>query len=121
MSIIVAGAAAAATAGAAIVLKYSKQEYQNKITELEGYYAQLENHLARLEALKTQMFEFWDDEKARRAGIALQEIILKVRNQLNYTNMTLSTFNNCVGDMDQTMTLVGSDLEQAISAVTSLK
>lgn len=116
MSILLAGTAAAFAAGS-IVINYSKAQYTEKITELEGYYAMLQEHLNRMEELKTQMFDFWDDEDARTAAKALQEQIIKVKNQMEYTALTLTNFRTTVAEMDSTKSLVGSDLEKAISAV----
>ena len=43
----------------AITIKYTKSQYLAKISELEGYYNMLAEHLARMQDLKSKMFEFW--------------------------------------------------------------
>lgn len=120
MSILLAGTGAA-VAASGIVLNYSKAQYNEKITELESYYSMLETHLSRMEELKSQMYEFWNDEDARNAARALQEQIDRVKTQMLHTSLTLTSFRTTVTEMDSTKSLVGSDLEKAISAVTSLK
>ena len=53
------------------VLKYTKAQYEAKISELENLLGQLKDHREKMATLKDQMFNFWDDPNARKAGEAL--------------------------------------------------
>lgn len=41
-----------------VVLKYTKAQYQAKISELENYLAQLKDHRQKMAELKESMFNF---------------------------------------------------------------
>ena len=42
-----------------ITVRYTKAQYMARITELEGYHGQLQQHLEKLEELREQEFVFW--------------------------------------------------------------
>ena len=53
------------------IIKYVQSQYEAKIAELEQYYILLQQHLNKMENLKENMFQFWDDDNARQAGQVL--------------------------------------------------
>ena len=104
----------------AFILKYSKAQYQAKISELEGYYAQLEQHLARMEELKSQMFNFWDDPNAQTAGQVLAAEIRSVRSAMDRTSDMLNLYKSSVESMGGTDSAVKDLLSDALSVLGSM-
>ena len=78
----------------AVTIKYTKAQYQAKIDELEAYYNELARHLTTLENLKSQMFNFWNDENARKAADSLVNTIAKVKGEMNYTREMIIMYKN---------------------------
>lgn len=104
----------------AFILKYSKAQYQAKITELEGYYAQLEQHLQKMEELKSQMFTFWDDKNAQTTGQILAIEIRSVRSAMDRTNDMLTFYKSAVEKLGGTDGAVGDLLQDALSLLGGL-
>ena len=75
----------------AVVLKYTQSTYDAKITELEGYLSQLQDHYDRLEALKADMYNFWNDDNSIKAGEALTTTMRQQR--------SLSMIHRIQGDL----------------------
>ena len=103
-----------------IVVNYTKAQYVAKITELEGYYRSLESHLARMEELKSQMFNFWDDENARKTGEILAIEIRQVRNAMTRTSDLLTFFKSTVEKLDGANLNVGNVLSDALGILGGL-
>ena len=103
-----------------VVLKYTKAQYQAKISELENYLAQLKDHRQKMAELKERMFNFWDDPNARKAGEALAVQIRQVDNSMMRTNDMLRFYQQSVEKLGGTDSAVGGLLEDAISILGSL-
>lgn len=101
-----------------MVLLYTKKEYQLKVTELEGLHAQLATHLDRMEAMKGQMYQFWDDPQARQTGELLAIEIRQVRNAMDRTSDLLNFYKGAVQDLDETQGIVSGLIEQAIGILS---
>ena len=99
----------------ALTVKYTKAQYQAKISELEGYYNQLAQHLARMQELKGQMFNFWDDSNAQTTGQILAIQIRNVQNAMDRTYDTLIFYKNAVEKLDGTNLMVDDLLGDALS------
>lgn len=99
----------------ALTVKYTQAQYQAKITELEGYYAQLEQHLTRMQELKSQMFNFWDDPNAQTTGQILAVQIRNVQNAMDRTSDTLSFYKSAIEKLDGVNISVGDLLGDALS------
>ena len=102
------------------VLKYSKAQYMAKITELEGYYAQLQSHLTRMEDLKSQMFQFWNDKNAQTTGQILAIQIRSVRSAMDRTNDMLTFYKSAVEELGGTDNALGGMLQDALSMLTGI-
>lgn len=96
-----------------VILKYAKGEYQAKISELEGYYNQLTQHLDRMNELKEGMFNFWNDDRARKAGILLTSEINSVRNAMDRTHDMINFYKSAVAKFDGSISSVEDVLEAA--------
>ena len=104
----------------AVVIKYTKAQYQAKIDELEAYYSELARHLTNLENLKSQMFDFWNDENARKAEDSLVNTIAKVKGEMNYTREMIIMYKNIVAKLDSTNASMSDLLEEASSMLKLL-
>lgn len=104
----------------AVVIKYTKAQYQSKIDELEAYYNELARHLTNLENLKSQMFDFWNDENARKAADSLVNTITKVKGEMNYTREMIIMYKNIVAKLDSTNASMSDFLEEASSMLNLL-
>ena len=79
-----------------IIINYTKQQYIAKIDELQGYYNLLEQHLNRMTTLKTEMFNFWDDPDAQKAGYVLNTMINRVQFTMDQTSEMIIFYRNAV-------------------------
>lgn len=104
----------------AVVIKYTKAQYQAKIDELEAYYSELARHLTNLENLKSQMFDFWNDENARKAADSMVNTIAKVKGEMNYTREMIIMYKNIVAKLDSTNASMSDLLEEASSMLKLL-
>lgn len=104
----------------AVTIKYTKAQYQAKIDELEAYYNELARHLTTLENLKSQMFNFWNDENARKAADSLVNTIAKVKGEMNYTREMIIMYKNIVAKLDSTNASMSDLLEEASSMLKLL-
>lgn len=102
------------------IVKYTKAQYQAKITELEGYYAQLEQHLTNMENLKDNMFQFWDDENARTTGKILNATIRQVQNAMTRTSDLLIFYKSAIEKMSGADSTAKELLDDAFSVISSL-
>lgn len=99
----------------ALTINYTKAQYQAKITELEGYYNQLNQHLARMQELKAEMFNFWNDENAQKTGQLLAIEIRKVQSAMDRTSDTLTFYKSAVEKLDGSNLSAGDLLDAALS------
>lgn len=104
----------------AFTLKFSKSQYMAKISELEGYYAQLEQHLARMEELKSEMFNFWDDPNAQTAGQVLAIQIRSVRSAMDRTSDMLNFYKSAVEKLGGTDSAVKDLISDALNLLSGL-
>lgn len=104
----------------AFIVRYTKAQYQTKITELQGYYSQLESHLSTMEGLKEQMYQFWDDENARTTGTALASEIRQVKNAMDRTKDMLSFYKGAIEQLDAANISVGSTITEALGILGKL-
>lgn len=90
---------------------YDKVVYTDKISELEGYYSQLQGHLSTLEGYKEQMYQFWEDDKARTTGEALASMIRQVKNSMDSTQNMLNFYKRTVEKFDGTEKAIDESLQ----------
>jgi len=98
----------------ALTVKYTKAQYQAKISELEGYYNQLAQHLARMQELRSQMFNFWNDSNAQTTGQILSVQIRSVQNAMDRTTDTLIFYKSAIEKLDGANLSVGDLLGDAL-------
>lgn len=106
--------------GVDAMLKYTKHEYESKITELEGYNNRLNQHLEALAGLKAQIPGFWNDAKATKTVEALNSAIVKVKQASERTANLRKTYQQVVDDMERQDQQVDSTLDKAINLLKGL-
>lgn len=94
----------------AFTVRYTQAQYQAKIAELEGYYNQLNQHLERMNSLKSEMFNFWDDANAQTTGQILAVEIRHVQNTMDRVNDTLTFYKSAIEKLEGANISVGDIL-----------
>ena len=79
-----------------MILNYTKKDYLAKITELETYHDLLDRHLDILRGLKSEMFNFWDDEEGRKTAEVLNLIIKHTATTMTDIQETLALYRSNV-------------------------
>ena len=102
------------------MINYTKAQYEAKVSELEGYYSQLSDHLSKMEDLKNRMYQFWDDENARTTGKMLEIEIRQVRNSMERTKDILNFYKSSIAKLDSSNSAINNTLQEAISILTGL-
>ena len=92
---------------------YTKQQYLDKISDLEALSARLEKHIMNMENLKTELGPIWDDENGRKMIKNLDQTIAITKIQANYANAMLKTFKETVAEMDSSQSALGAVLDVA--------
>lgn len=119
-SAIVAGTLGASSAVSGMILKFGKNEYETKISTLEGYANLLEQHLTRLESLKSRIGEFWKDERAADYAITLTNQITTVRFQIDRVRGLKLMYQEISAEMSGADEKVKGLIEAANSALSQL-
>jgi len=104
----------------ALSIKYTKAQYQAKITELEGCYTQLETHLASMESLKEQMYQFWSDENARSTGTVLSAQIRQVKNAMDRTRDMITFHKSAIDKLEGANISAASAISDALGVIAKL-
>lgn len=99
---------------------YTKSQYLAKIDALEGYKEQLNRHLAVLEGYRDQIYDFWNDDKAKQVYNTLNKAIRNVRVMLDRTDEALIMHRKSVDSMTGIGSIVDDTINAAINAITSL-
>jgi uncharacterized protein YukE len=104
----------------AFVIKYTKAQYEAKISELDGYRDQLQTHLDRMEGLKDQINQFWDDDNARETYRTLTTEIRQVRNAMDRTDDALNFYKSAIEKLDGANINAGSTIAEALGILGNL-
>lgn len=104
-----------------VIFKYSKGEYEAKITTLEGYVSNLETLLSDFETKKSQISTFWDDDKAVEFTNIINTNIRNCRSSINRTNVTISQLKGTVKQMEGGDAAVGQLWDDAREVVEIYK
>lgn len=103
-----------------IMVKYSQAQYQAKITELEGYIAQLQQHLDTMKELREKMFQFWDDDNARLTGDVLNIQIKSVQSAMDRATDMLIFYKSTVEKMSGANLSISGMLADALGILGDL-
>lgn len=100
------------------IIKYVQSQYEAKIAELEQYYILLQQHLNKMENLKENMFQFWDDDNARQAGQVITLTIRQVTSSMTMTQETLAFYKSAVAKLGATKSVTSGLLDSALQLLS---
>lgn len=101
-------------------LHYTKKQYEEKISELEGYNIQLEQHLAELEGLKSEIPQFWDDEQGQKAMQSIEKAITQVKSASDRVQNLRGVYETTVNELEQQKSQASELLDEANTLLASL-
>lgn len=117
---IIAAAVGAGKQGSNFIFNYSKKQYLDKITELEGLIARLNEHLSELENLRAEISSFWNDSGSSAVLSNLDQTILTTKHRTSYAQSLMETFQKTVDEMDQSQDGLNAALDAAKTILSSL-
>jgi prefoldin subunit 5 len=98
MSFIGAGAKVAVAAGD-LILNYSKDVYEEKISKLKVYVSKLNTHLNNLEKYKEEVRGFWTDGESLEGYLMkIQRNIIKIKNAITDTENMIKMYQEIIDD-----------------------
>lgn len=106
--------------GTGFVFNYTKDVYENKISELETSIARLNEHLDTLRDLKSQIPQFWEDDNARETAQALDKTIRKVEQQMSTAESLMQTLRTAVNSLDSSKEELHKSIEDALGLLNLL-
>lgn len=120
MSIVAAaGAVATVTAGleagqiaSNYVFKYTKSEYEQKITELERAYANLDEHKTNLINLRSQIPTFWKDAAGQETSRALNDTIGQTEREMQTVKKFIELFRTTVTELDESQNKISTTIDE---------
>lgn len=98
----VLGGSIGANAGGNLLLNYTRNQYQEKIDQLESCKTRLDAHLAQLEAYQQQLYNFWTGENAEEYFAMIGVQIMAVRSAQTRVETTLQNWQEVVDKMEHT-------------------
>lgn len=121
MSIIVAATVglAAGAAASGFLFNYTKNEYEQKIGELNRLVGALQEHLADMKDLRDQVPSFWDDEQGQEVVRELNRTIMETEREMETVKTYVRTLQTVVSELDGSKNLMADtikDLQSALSA-----
>ena len=103
-----------------VMLNYSKNQYLEKIEQLEGYCQKLNMHLAEMDSLQSEINSFWNDLNAQKVTKILTIEINAVRRAMETTQETIKFYRETVESFDETQAKVDENLDNALSFLNLL-
>jgi prefoldin subunit 5 len=121
MSLIVAAGVglAVGAVGTGFLFNYTKNEYEQKIAELNRLIGALGEHLNDMKALRDKVPSFWDDEQGREVIRELNRTIQETEREMETVKTYVRTLQTVVTELDGSKTLMGEtikDLQSTLSA-----
>ena len=98
-----------------IILNYSGEHYEKKISMLENYANELQKHLDTLEGLKSQVNNFWKDEDAEVYLNNLTKQIISVRTAQRMVFNVRNAYTDAQGEIKKTKAKVGINVSEISS------
>lgn len=122
MSIIGTTVAITTVATGAIngVLEFEKDHYERKLSDMEGYNKDLNNHLSTLEGLRDKIKTFWDDENAEKNIRLIETSISKVKESSDRVQKIIDACKGTIEILDDSKVSASEIIDQAINAVASV-
>lgn len=94
------------------LFNYTKNEYEEKISELQGYITELEGHLSDMERLRGRISQFWADDNSLSVYRELERTIEETRKQMKTAKETMDTLKIVVDELDKSKGEMTDTLEK---------
>lgn len=103
-----------------MMVDFKKDRCEEKITELEGLIARLEEHEKRLSDLKAQIPSFWKDDKANTVISALNRTMSDVNKKMVTAKDLVATYKTAMNSMETSDSAAANLLEDALGLLESV-
>lgn len=103
------------------LIKFTKGKYLDKIQNMENIRKALTEHYAKLESLKSEMGNFWQDEKVKNLAKLIDVIMQQIERTMNNIEYSTIQINKIVAEMDDTSGLVDNVINNAFDILSNLK
>ncbi len=100
-----------------IILRYDSSFYQSKIDAFENLNSRLKEHLDRLEELKRQIPDFWEDESTAKYIEAIAKNIGKVRKASEDVSGLKAQYQKIIDSQTRTGNAIDEAVEEAWNTV----
>lgn len=101
-------------------LKYEQSQYEAKFSELEGYFKLLSEHKDRMETLRSQMYDFWNDKNTQKVAEVLLEQIHQVENAMDRTKEMMIFYSKTVNIMGGASSAIQTELDNALKILNTV-
>ena len=121
---IIGAVVSGVTAGNAVtnfIFNYSKSEYAERITKIQGLITELDGHLARLENYKNRLSGIWSDEAGASALKSIQATINITKTKQNNAKQVMNMFQNMIENLDAGQGEWNAKMEEALGLLTGLE
>lgn len=103
-----------------IILRYSKSEYQEKISRLSNCLSKLDKHLASLEGYENQLKQYWDDDTAESYHKVIKKEIKAVKNSQEQVGNQIMMWENAIKEMEDTVGQQTAKIDDMTSILNAL-
>ena len=121
MSIIAAAGIglAAGSAASGFLFNYTKNEYEQKINELNRLVSVLEEHLVDMKELRDKVPSFWDDDQGLEVYNELNRTIQETEREMETVKTYMRTLQTVVDELDGSKNLMSETIKDLQSALTA--
>ncbi len=102
------------------VLNYQASVYNQQIATIEGHLGRLQTCYENMARLKEEIWTFWNDERAREAGIMLDKTMQRVRNEMSRATKLLNVYSSTVTYVTGADNAMEDLKDEAINALDTL-
>ena len=119
-ALLVGKAAEKASGIAAMAVNFKKEKCEEKIAELEGLVARLENHQTKLVSLKNRIPAFWEDDRANAVKAALDRTMEDVNKKMITAKDLIITYKAAVEGFEKAEEYATGLIQDALGLLNSL-
>ena len=117
---MLASSAVAASKIGAMAVNFQKGKCEEKIAELEGLVARLENHQTKLVSLKNRIPAFWEDDRANAVKAALDRTMEDVNDKMITAKDLIITYKAAVEGFEKAEEYATGLIQDALGILESL-
>ena len=106
--------------GSGFVFNYTKNEYTQKISELQLSVDALQGHLNDMKELRDRVPSFWDDDNGNRVYRELEDTISKTESEMEDVKAFIRTLQTVVNELDGSQNLIKETIDDLSNLVLSV-